>query len=170
MKKFAFFSLASLLFALEGYALEEPVSITDSYARVSTPTAKVGAVFFKIFNNTDEDIVLLGAHSEVAAKTEVHTHSMNDEGVMSMIHLEEGVEIPASHCFTFQRGGHHIMLMGLENSLEEGQEISVTLEFEGHEDVVINTHVNSDFDESASDHSDDKEHEDLQCLSDHHSH
>ena len=40
-----------------------------------------------------------------------------------------------------KRGGHHVMLMGLTDSLDQGEAISVTLTFEKAGDVVVDIPV-----------------------------
>ncbi|MEM9268292.1 MAG: copper chaperone PCu(A)C, partial [Pseudomonadota bacterium] len=75
---------------------------------------------------------------------ELHTHEMNAEtGVARMIEVEEGFELPAKSMTPLARGGNHIMLMGLENPLEEGGMISVTLTFEQAGEIEIMVPVDS---------------------------
>lgn len=118
--------------------------IEDAFARSATPTAKSGAAFFMLTNETDQDDRLIAASSDIANKVELHTHIAGDDGVMQMTEIEGGVPIAAGEMHAFQRGGDHVMFMGLSESLEQGAEITVTLTFEKAGDVVVQIPVDHD--------------------------
>jgi copper(I)-binding protein len=103
--------------------------ITDAYARASSPTAKVGAIFFVIENGTDSDVHLSAAKSDIAGKVELHTHKESGDGVMSMVEIEGGVDVAAGQRSKFKRGGNHVMLMGLNQSLKTGDTVEIELIF-----------------------------------------
>ena len=105
------------------------IMIHDSYARVSSKSAKSGAAFMAIHNHSSESDVLISVASTVAKKVELHTHKEVD-GVMKMIKLENGILIPGMGHHALKRGGDHVMLMGLTQSLQHGDEIGITLIFE----------------------------------------
>ena len=113
------------------------VEIHDAYARSSNPMA--GAAFMVIHNHGDTDDRLIGVRSDVAARTELHTHRETENGVMQMIHVEDGYDFPAGAEIIMQRGSDHVMFMGLNNAFEDGETISITLIFEqaGEIDVDI---------------------------------
>ena len=113
--------------------------ITDAYARASSPTAKVGAIFFMIENGTDNDVHLSAAESDVAMKVELHTHKESADGVMSMVQIEGGVQVEAGHRSHFKRGGNHVMLMGLNQSLKTGDTVEIELIFDGEAKAVTVT-------------------------------
>ena len=80
---------------------------------------------------TDKPQVVVAAQTSAARKAELHSHTMQD-GMMVMRQLPQ-VEIPAGQTVTFQPGGLHIMLIGLNHALEDGQQIDLTLDFaDGH--------------------------------------
>ncbi|MEM8590929.1 MAG: copper chaperone PCu(A)C [Pseudomonadota bacterium] len=132
--------------------------IHDAYARAATPNARSGAAFFVIMNPTDEEDRLIEARSDVSARVELHTHTMNDDGVMQMREVEGGFVIPAGESYTLERGGDHVMFMGLKESFTQGKEIPVTLVFEkaGEIETVITVDLERKADHSghgAHDHS-----------------
>lgn len=124
-------------FALPAFAGSE-ISIDDAYARAAGATAVAGAAFFVIHNTGDEDDRLVAAESDIAKRTELHTH-IADGDVMRMVEVEEGFPVPAGGMHTLQRGGDHVMFMGLTRPMEQGDLVDVTLVFEkaGRIDVEI---------------------------------
>lgn len=139
-------SLKSSLFAaLAATALATPVlaqeiHVLDTYARSASPMAKTGAAFMLIENIGDADDRLIGAASPVAQKVELHTH-IEEGGVMKMVHVEEGFALPAGETLILQRGGAHVMLMGLTESFEQGKIIPLTLVFEKSGEIVVEVPV-----------------------------
>ena len=135
MTRFAFVAATAALFALPAAA---DITINDAYARVASPMAQSGAAFMGIQNSGAEDDRLVAARSDVAQQVELHTH-IADGDVMRMVEVEEGFEIPAGTTHMLERGGHHVMFMGLNRKLAHGDEVAVTLVFEnaGEMDVII---------------------------------
>lgn len=113
------------------------IMVHDQYARVSSPTAKAGAAFMEIINHTDSDDQLIAVRSDVAARVELHTHKETGDGVMKMMHVEEGFAVPAGATHMLQRGGDHVMFMGLKRSLNHGDVVKVTLVFEKAGEVEV---------------------------------
>ena len=131
------------------------ITIEDPYARVSSASAKSGAAFMVIQNTGATDDRLIAAQSDVAKKTELHTHKQDANGVMQMMHVEEGFAVPAGGMHMLARGGDHVMLMGLNQSLAHGDVVSVTLIFEQAGDVTVDIPVDLERkpDHGAMDHS-----------------
>ena len=122
-------------------ALAEGIMVKDPYARAATPMAKTGAAFMMIMNHSGQDDRLIDAKATVAKKVELHTHKEISDGVMQMMHVPEGFEIAAGDMLMLERGGHHVMMMGLTESFEQGKVIEVTLTFEKAGDVVVEVPV-----------------------------
>lgn len=85
------------------------------------------AAFMALHNTFDHDVVLVGVSSDVASIAEFHQHEMSANGVMSM-HRVNRITIKAGECFEFKSGDHHIMLMGLTQSLRAGESINLHLQ------------------------------------------
>ena len=111
--------------------------VSDSYARSTGPLAKAGAAYMKIMNHSKKDDRLISVYSDIAKKTELHTHLKSDNGVMKMMHIDKGIEIGAMNEHALVRGGDHIMFMGLKEPFENGKIIPVTLLFEKAGEVNI---------------------------------
>lgn len=131
-------ALAALTLAAP--ALAQSIEIYDPYARSASPMAKTGAAFMMIHNTGDTDDRLVGAASPAARMVQLHTHR-EEGGVMKMIHVEEGFAIPAGETFFLQRGGNHVMLMGLTEPFEQGKTIPLTLTFDHSGEIEIEVPV-----------------------------
>lgn len=131
---------AAVAFAVPAFA-ESTITVTDAYARAGSPMAKAGAAFMVITNSAAEDDRLIGAASDIAMRTELHTHIAGADGVMQMVHVPEGFVIPAGGSHELARGGDHVMFMGLKAPMQQGDVISLTLTFEKAGEVVIDVPV-----------------------------
>lgn len=129
---------ATLISALPALA---DITIEDAYLRTATPMAKTGAAFMVIHNDGDADDRLIAASADIADVTELHTHKDAGDGVMKMIHVEEGFVIPAGGMHALKRGGDHVMLMGLTEMLEQGGLVTVTLTFETAGEITLDIPV-----------------------------
>ncbi|QCO57960.1 copper chaperone PCu(A)C (plasmid) [Pseudorhodobacter turbinis] len=134
---------AFLALASAPMALANDITVTDAYARVSGPTAKSAAAFM-VIDNTGEEDRLIDVKSDVAMKTELHTHLHGEGGVMKMVHVEEGFAIPADGHHALARGSDHVMFMGLKDVPAEGETFTLTLTFEKAGDVVVEVPVNNE--------------------------
>jgi copper(I)-binding protein len=132
---------ATLLMATSAFA--EGLMVKDPYARAARPNAPTGAAFMKLINHSDQDITLMGVSSDVAKRVELHAHIDNGEGVMQMSEIEGGITIPAGEMHMMNRGGDHVMMMGLTQSLVDGETFSVTLEFENGAEMVVEIPVDN---------------------------
>jgi copper(I)-binding protein len=136
--KFLAVSVAAVL-ALPVFA--DGIMVSDAYARSAVPGAKTGAAFMQIMNRSGEDDRLLSVSSSIAKRVELHTHKELGDGVMKMMHVEEGFPIPAGGMHGLARGGDHVMFMGLNQDLIQGESVEVTLTFEKAGDVVVQVPV-----------------------------
>jgi len=125
-------------------ALADAMMIHDAYMRTSGPTAKSGAAFMHIMNETDQDDRLISASSDISKRVELHTHMASGDGIMKMIHVEEGFAVPAGGMHPLERGGDHVMFMGLTRKIQHGDTITVTLSFEKAGDIVVDIPVDLD--------------------------
>ncbi|WP_420003447.1 copper chaperone PCu(A)C [Arenibacterium sp. LLYu02] len=133
--RFKTFLMAAALAVTCTMARTAEVQINDAYLRVSNPMA--AAAFLEITNLSDQDDRLIALRSEVAARVELHAHREDANGVMQMIHLEEGIALPAGATHALKRGGDHVMFMGLTHTLEEGEAVPVTFVFEQAGEVTV---------------------------------
>lgn len=115
------------------------VGIDNGWVRVSEYSDHVGGMtgaFATFTNNTEAEIKILGGSAEIATMVEAHEVAMSG-GKMVMQPKEGGIVIPAGESLTLEPGGLHIMLMGLKKAIATGDEITLTIDFEGADDQTV---------------------------------
>jgi periplasmic copper chaperone A len=128
-------------FLMAGAALAGDITIVDAYARSSS---KSGAVFMQIINSGDTDDRLISASSSVSKMVGLHTHIEDANGVMMMREVEGGFLVSANDQHLLERGGDHVMLMGLKAALEDGGSVDLILTFEKAGEITLTVPVDLD--------------------------
>ena len=123
---------------------DEPFKVEDSYARAVGASAMAGAAFMQITNQSGQDDVLIGAKTNASAMAELHTHIEDGDGIIKMRQIEGGIPMAAGETVVLERGGKHIMLMGLNDGLDMGEVVQITLTFEKAGEIVIDVPVNNE--------------------------
>jgi periplasmic copper chaperone A len=133
---------AAFTFALPAAVSAETFSIGDitvetPWTRATPGGAKVAGGYLRIVNNGTEADRLIGGTSAFAERFEVHSMEMHD-GVARMAPVEGGLEIPPGETVELAPGGYHVMFMGLERPLTEGETVAGTLVFERAGTLQVN--------------------------------
>ena len=110
------------------YALGD-IKIEHPWSRATPGGTKVAGGFMKITNNGKVTDRLIGGTFIAAGQFEVHETQMKDN-VMRMRRLEKGLEIPPGATVELRPGSYHVMFIGLQSGLKEGERIKGTLVFE----------------------------------------
>jgi len=111
------------------FAQNSAVKIEQAWAKPTLIGRDMGVVYLTIENISDEARSLIAAQTDVAERTEIHTHMHGEDGTMQMRQLET-LELAPSAAKTFKPGGLHFMLFGLKQPLKEGDEFTMTLKFD----------------------------------------
>ena len=119
-------SAICLLVAGAAMAQTGQIDVKDAWARATPGKAENGAAYVTIVSPTADRLVSVS--SPAAKKAGLHTMMM-DGGVMKMRPLA-GVDVPANEPVTLRPGGTHIMLQGLNETLQAGKSFPLTLTFE----------------------------------------
>ena len=136
---------AALLAGFATSAFADGIMVMEPYARTSRPNAPNGAAFMQIMNHTDRDVQLIAVEQAISNKAELHTHEMNVEtGVVKMFEVEDGFSIPAGETLTLERGGNHIMILGLNEPLIQDSEFALKLIFENADPIDVNVIVDNE--------------------------
>ena len=143
-------------------ASAETILVEKAYVRASSQLAKSAAAFMEIRNTLSRGDRLVDVKSDVAKKVELHTHIKSDDGVMQMRRIEDGLVVSGNGLLKLERGGDHIMLMGLLQPFVDGEAISLTLIFEtaGSIDLEIPIHLKKRSTSSSHSHTQKHTHQD----------
>ncbi len=139
LRKAVLLAAVAPLLLLTGCASTPAVEISDPWVRASEYSDHVGGmtgVFFEVKNNTSETITLVGGSAEVAELVEIHEIVLSG-GEMVMQPKEGGISIEPGQTHVLEMGGDHVMLINLNQAIVAGDVLSVTLDFEGAEDVTL---------------------------------
>lgn len=123
------------------HAQSAPVTLGDltiegAFTRATLPNAPVGGGFLTIANHGATADRLIAASAPIAKETQIHEMAMEGD-VMKMRQLADGIVLPPGETVTLKPGGLHIMFMGLNTSLVEGEIVPVTLTFENAGTITI---------------------------------
>jgi len=125
---------AFTLLCLSAFAQAE-ITIETPYVRAVPPGQMNSAAFMQLNNSGSEQVALISASSSIAKNVELHNH-INADGVMKMRQVDK-VNIAANGTASLQPGGYHIMLIGLNQDLTEGQEIDLKLQFSDNSEQAL---------------------------------
>lgn len=115
-------------------------------------SAKAAGGFMAIVNNGTEVERLIGVESDIAAKSETHESKVDENGVGTMTHVD-AIEIPPGETVNLEHGGYHVMFMGLNGTLTEGDMVKATLIFERAGRVEIEFQIDPPTGAGEMDHS-----------------
>lgn len=122
--------LIASLALLPALVFADSVDVSSGWARASVPGSENGAAYATIKNTSQQSVTINKVTSSVSDKAEVHRHVMSGE-MMKMEHVKPLVMSPGEE-LTFQPGGYHFMLFGLDAPLTSNQTFSLTLHFDSN--------------------------------------
>lgn len=105
----------------------QDVALADGWVKAAD--TGMSAAFGELTNSGPEDVAVVSATTEASSILELHETVENETGEMIMREIDGGFVIPAGEALDLEPGGSHIMLMGLTDPLEAGEEVSFTLTF-----------------------------------------
>lgn len=115
-------------------------------------SAKAAGGYMAIVNTGSVPDRLVGIETGIASKAEVHESKVGADGMGTMEPVE-ALEIPAGETVSLERGGYHVMLMGLTGKLTEGEMHKAVLIFEKAGRVEIEFQIDPPMGMGAMDHS-----------------
>jgi len=144
MNTFRAIAIAVTLVTLSGptRAQQAPgatIAVESPWARATPPAAPTGAIYFTLHNAGHGDDRLIAASTPAAKKAELHTHLM--EGDIMRMREVTAVPVPAGKDVRFVPGGYHVMLMGLNHPLKQGDKVEITLTFEKAGKITVSAPI-----------------------------
>jgi len=113
------------------------LQIVKPSARVTAPGQSISSAYLTIENKGTTADRLVAVN--FARAKEVQLHEMKMDGDKMMMRQMTGIDIPANGTVELKPGGYHLMLMGLDSPIKDGEQLKMTLQFEkaGKVDVVF---------------------------------
>ncbi|MEE2774108.1 MAG: copper chaperone PCu(A)C [Pseudomonadota bacterium] len=106
---------------------EGNLDIINPVILAPTGGAKVTAGYLSIRNNGPSKITLLRVQTNLG-RTMLHSTETDENGVVRMKHINK-VDINPGNTFKMERGGFHIMILGMQQEIKKGDMIPATLVF-----------------------------------------
>jgi copper(I)-binding protein len=124
---------AAIVFAVAPATFAEETSVGDLriqevWARATAPGAPAGAAYMTLSALGEEGDRLIRASSPIADLVNLHSTQL-DDGIMRMVGVPI-IEVPAGGTTVLEPGSFHVMMLGLQQQLVEGEQIPLSLEFE----------------------------------------
>lgn len=116
------------------------LAVGHPWARPSAGAQTNGAAYATIANGGAAADRLLSARTPAARVVELHTHTMDAEGVARMRQVP-AIDVPARGEARLAPGGLHVMLIDLTGPLREGAAFPLTLVFERAGEVTVEVAV-----------------------------
>jgi copper(I)-binding protein len=135
MKRILIFILLSGLLLGACAPKATDIEASDVWAR-SGMSGGNSAVYMTLVNGTDMHQELLFVTSDVAAAVEVHESKIGANGEMQMV-PQAAVPLEVGTKVEFKPGGLHVMLVGIKQDLNVGDEFEITLHFKDHADITL---------------------------------
>lgn len=104
------------------------VVVAEGWVRAAAADRTMSAGYVALCNAGAADDALVSATSPAAAAVEIHESMKDSAGVSTMRQMPD-IALPRGAWVRFAPGGKHLMLIGLNGPLTEGQMGTVTLTF-----------------------------------------
>lgn len=122
------------LFFLSIACLAGEIIVQDAFIKATAPNAKNSAIFMTITNNSNKDVNLISASSNLSQGVEIHTHK-EENSIKKMVKLSH-LNIPANSKVELKPGGAHIMLFGVK-PITSDTKANLTLNFDDNTKVEV---------------------------------
>lgn len=104
------------------------IEIKNAWIRETPPASSVAAVYMVIENEGGEDDRLIGVSADVSKYAEIHSSSVDKEGMTRMVKVD-ALDTPSGKSVQLKPGGNHIMLIELKRPLKAGDKAELDLRF-----------------------------------------
>ena len=111
---------------LSSFLVQAEVQVQGAWVRLLPPMSKMTAAYMTLVS--DQEDRLISVSSDMAKVVEIHQSRMAD-GMMSMQEVKS-LLLPTDEPVELKPQSYHLMVMGLQLPLKEGEIHQFTLEFE----------------------------------------
>ena len=128
--------------AQDSATLADTISVDQAFIRANPLPGRHSAGYLHLTNNGPAAITLVSATAPGIGRVELHEHAMTD-GVMQMREVEGGFPVEPGETLVLEPRGYHLMLMGVEEELEVGGSLPITLVFEPEGELTVDFPIGS---------------------------
>lgn len=119
-------------------AATSTIAVDDAWVRATD--GPMTASFGVLRNSGDTDLTVVSAATSASDMTELHEVVMED-GEMVMKEKDDGFVVPAGGEHVLEPGADHVMIMDLQQPVEPGEEVDITLTFDDGSEVSYTAQV-----------------------------
>lgn len=124
------------MFASSDICRESGIVVSDAWVRSARAGQPTSAAYLKIVNCSETDDALIAASYDGASAAELHVSAMTEDAMASMAPTHT-LALPAGEPVELTPGGAHIMLIGIDGAIQEGDDPLITLQFEKAEPLSL---------------------------------
>lgn len=106
-------------------AVAGDLEVKSPWVALAPPGAQATAAFMELHNPGEKAVDVVSADADGFRSVELH-RSINENGMHRMIR-QERITVPAGGSVSLAPGGYHVMLIGIERKLEEGDVVTIEL-------------------------------------------
>jgi hypothetical protein len=130
-------TMMSIGFAVESNpsASKPVIEVRNAWVRAVLPVQKSTALYMTIINNSNNTLRLVDVKSNIASHTMIH-RTVEEEGIAKMRH-QDSLVITPKDAIVFRPGGLHVMFMGLNQAVSEGDTVDVILIFDDGRELTV---------------------------------
>ena len=118
------------------------VQIEAGWVRAVPPQLTLTAAYLQLKNLTQQKLILVGASTPAFARVEMH-QTIFEDNMVRMVPVEKLVISP-QEIVRFKPKALHFMLIDRQQSLQVGDTITLTLQFEGNKTQSVKLEVKSE--------------------------
>lgn len=101
------------------------LKVAHPWVALPPPGAHATAAFMELHNPGEQTVDLVAADADGFQAVELH-RSVNENGMHRMVR-QERITVPAGDAVELAPGGYHVMLIGIERELTEGDAVTLEL-------------------------------------------
>ena len=127
--RYLFIILYFFLFQVHSHQFEKNnIVIKHPVLKIVSNSAKIGAGYFKIINNSEKEIYLVGVNSRIAKKQEIH-EVIEEKNVFKMRPIKKYLLIKPGTEIEFKPQTYHLMFFELNETFKADQMLKAKLNF-----------------------------------------
>ena len=107
------------------------ITISHPILKMVDADGKMGAGYFKIKNNSDNELQLIGIDSNIAKKQEIH-EVVEESGVYKMRPIKKDLIVLPGKELTFKSKSYHIMFFGINKSHVNDEMLDAKINFKNN--------------------------------------